>query len=67
MILVALSPVVSGDAEALFPDSDWALFPLANPGIVSIPAGFLFGWLRATTAGRTRSRTRGTTSWRSGR
>ncbi|MEU9121681.1 cation acetate symporter [Streptomyces sp. NPDC048506] len=43
--LVVLSPVVSGGPEALFPGLDFALFPLANPGIVSIPSGFLMGWL----------------------
>lgn len=41
--LVLLSPVASGAPTSLFPDSDWAIFPLNNPGIVSIPAGFLLG------------------------
>ena len=43
--LVLLSPVTSGAETSLFPDSDWALFPLNNPGIVSIPVGFLLGFL----------------------
>jgi cation/acetate symporter len=43
--LVFFSPTVSGAETALFPNSDWAWFPLANPGIVSVPLGFLFGWL----------------------
>ncbi|MGI5348385.1 solute symporter family protein [Streptomyces sp. CA-250714] len=43
--LVALSPVVSGGPQALFPGRDFAYFPLENPGIVSIPLGFLAGWL----------------------
>ena len=30
---------------SLFPDSDWSIFPLNNPGIVSIPLGFLLGFL----------------------
>ena len=43
--LIAFSPAVSGNKTAMFPDSDWAWFPLANPGIVSIPASFLLGIL----------------------
>ncbi|ARH93558.1 solute symporter family protein [Streptomyces sp. MOE7] len=45
LTLVALSPVVSGSPDALFPGRDFAVFPLANPGVVSIPLGFLMGWL----------------------
>lgn len=43
--LVVLSPVVSGSQESLFPGMDFAFFPLDNPGVVSIPLGFLLGWL----------------------
>lgn len=43
--LVLFSPVVSGDPTAMFPDVDFAWFPLKNPGIISIPFGFLMGWL----------------------
>lgn len=43
--LVVLSPVVSGSQESLFPGMDFAVFPLDNPGVVSIPLGFLLGWL----------------------
>jgi cation/acetate symporter len=43
--LILLSPVVSGDPTALFPDVDFSWFPLKNPGIVSIPLSFLLGWL----------------------
>ena len=45
LVLVACSPVVSGSETALFTGHDWSWFPLANPGIISIPAGFLFGFL----------------------
>ncbi|HEY0699059.1 MAG TPA: cation acetate symporter [Micromonospora sp.] len=45
VFLVFFSPVVSGSATAMFPDSDWHWFPLSNPGIISIPFGFLCGWL----------------------
>lgn len=43
--LVVLSPVMSGLPTSMFPDSDWAIFPLNNPGIVSIPLGFLLGYI----------------------
>ncbi len=41
--LVAFSPEVSGRPTSLFPDVDFAWFPFANPGMVSIPASFLLG------------------------
>jgi cation/acetate symporter len=34
----------------LFTGHDWSWFPLANPGIISIPAGFFFGWLGTVTS-----------------
>lgn len=43
--LVLFSPVVSGAPTAMFPDADFDWFPLKNPGIISIPFGFLMGWL----------------------
>jgi len=54
LTLVILSPVVSGkpagpDGKSTSlitdPSVDFAIFPLENPGLVSIPLGFLFGWL----------------------
>jgi cation/acetate symporter len=45
LVLVALSPVVSGRPDALLPGVDFHLFPLENPGLVSVPLGFLAGWL----------------------
>jgi len=45
LFLVIFSPVVSGGATAMISDKDFAWFPLENPGIISIPAGFFFGWL----------------------
>jgi cation/acetate symporter len=45
VLLVIFSPVVSGSSTALISGMDFALFPLQNPGIVSIPFGFLMGWL----------------------
>ncbi len=37
------SPVVSGKPSSMFPDVDFHWFPLENPGIISIPVGFLLG------------------------
>jgi cation/acetate symporter len=45
VLLVFFSPVVSGSPTAMFPNQDWHWFPLSNPGIISIPFGFLCGWL----------------------
>ncbi|MFG2226423.1 cation acetate symporter [Streptomyces sp. NPDC048644] len=45
IVLVVLSPVVSGSPTAIFPGLDFQLFPLENPGVVSIPLGFFMGWL----------------------
>ncbi len=41
--LVFFSPVVSGTPTSLIPDADFAWFPLRNPGLISIPFGFLCG------------------------
>src|ERR671916_23731 len=43
VVLVFFSPVVSGTPTSLLPNADFAWFPLRNPGIVSIPFGFLCG------------------------
>lgn len=56
--LVIFSPVVSGKGVdptgknlSLLPTSiDISWFPLENPGIVSIPLGFLLGWLGSVTS-----------------
>jgi cation/acetate symporter len=45
VVLVFFSPVVSGSPTAMFPNSDWHWFPLNNPGIISIPIGFLCGYI----------------------
>ncbi|MGW0842256.1 solute symporter family protein [Streptomyces sp. NPDC002787] len=44
VLLVLFSPVVSSTPDSVYPNADFAWFPLQNPGIVSIPAGFLLGW-----------------------
>jgi cation/acetate symporter len=45
VVLVFFSPVVSGSATSMFPSHNWKWFPLSNPGIISIPLGFLCGWI----------------------
>ena len=45
LLLVLLSPAVSGSPTALFPGMDFAVFPLKNPGLVSVPLAFVLGWL----------------------
>jgi cation/acetate symporter len=49
MVLITFSPVVSGSETAMIPGADFAIFPLANPGIISIPLGFLLGWIASIT------------------
>ncbi|MFJ9209263.1 cation acetate symporter [Streptomyces sp. NPDC102264] len=50
VLLVVVSPVVSGSPESILPGADFAFFPLQNPGVVSIPLGFLAGWLGTVTS-----------------
>ncbi|WP_298459909.1 cation acetate symporter [uncultured Cellulomonas sp.] len=59
IVLIALSPVVSGKVGpdgaslSMIKDTsvDFSVFPLENPGIVSIPLAFLLGWI-GTQLGR---------------
>jgi cation/acetate symporter len=39
--LIVISPAVSGTPTSMFPDANFDFFPMSNPGIISIPAGFL--------------------------
>lgn len=50
IVLIVLSPVFSGNEKAMIPSIDIVLWPLNNPGIVSIPLGFLLGWLGTVTS-----------------
>ncbi|MFI1935016.1 cation acetate symporter [Streptomyces sp. NPDC020330] len=45
VLLVLFSPVVSSKPSSMFPGVDFAWFPLENPGLISIPLGFLLGWV----------------------
>jgi cation/acetate symporter len=58
--LIVFSPVVSGKpadpvtgksaSMITDPSIDFHLFPLDNPGLVSIPLAFLLGWLGTVTS-----------------
>lgn len=51
ILLITFSPVVSGNETAMLGAGvDFAIFPLKNPGIISIPLGFLLGWLGSVSA-----------------
>ncbi|WP_176460550.1 MULTISPECIES: cation acetate symporter [unclassified Rhodococcus (in: high G+C Gram-positive bacteria)] len=43
IVLIIFSPAVSGSPTSMVPGSDFAWFPLSNPGIVSIPLAFILG------------------------
>ncbi|HEV2781008.1 MAG TPA: cation acetate symporter [Actinophytocola sp.] len=45
LVLVIISPVVSGAPTSIIRGVDFHLFPLNNPGIVSIPISFVCGYL----------------------
>jgi cation/acetate symporter len=50
VILILLSPVFWGTPTSVFKDTGTAIWPFNNPGIVSIPLGFLLGWLGSVTS-----------------
>ena len=50
ILLIVFSPVVSGAETSMVQGVDFHLYPLNNPGIVSIPLGFLLGWLGTLTS-----------------
>jgi cation/acetate symporter len=50
LVLIVFSPAVSGAKTAMIPSVDFAWFPLANPGIVSIPLAFLLGIVGTVTS-----------------
>ncbi|MEU6646380.1 cation acetate symporter [Saccharomonospora sp. NPDC046836] len=45
IVLIVFSPAVSGTERSMFTGVDFHLFPLSNPGLVSIPVSFFLGWL----------------------
>ena len=54
LVLLVFSQNVSGAMDSLIPYTEGGVkfdfFPLRNPGIVSIPLGFIFGWLGTVTS-----------------
>jgi cation/acetate symporter len=50
LVLIVFSPAVSGAKTAMISSVDFAWFPLANPGIVSIPLAFLLGIIGTLTS-----------------
>ncbi|MDA2892796.1 cation acetate symporter [Mycolicibacterium sp. BiH015] len=50
IVLIVFSPAVSGSKTAMIPGADFAWFPLANPGIVSIPLAFILGIVGTLTS-----------------
>ncbi|KAA0095330.1 cation acetate symporter [Mycolicibacterium sp. P1-18] len=50
LVLIVFSPAVSGAKTAMIPGVDFAWFPLANPGIVSIPLAFVLGVVGTLTS-----------------
>ena len=52
IILIVLSPVFWGTETSVFKNVGVAIWPLNNPGIVSIPLGFFLGWLGSVTSRR---------------
>lgn len=45
VILTIFSPSFSGNAYALLPESNFDWYPFQAPGMVSLPAAFLLGWI----------------------
>ena len=45
IVLILLSPVFSGSETSMVSAIDISIFPLSNPGLVSIPLAFFLGWL----------------------
>lgn len=52
LVLIAFSPAVSGTSTSMLPHNDFHWFPLSNPGIITIPLGFLLGILGTVSSKR---------------
>jgi cation/acetate symporter len=50
IVLIVFSPAVSGTATSMIKAVDFSWFPLANPGIVSIPLAFILGIVGTLTS-----------------
>ena len=56
VVLIIFSPVMSGAETSMIASADFAWFPLTNPGIVSIPVGFLLAIIGSLTERRRENR-----------
>jgi cation/acetate symporter len=52
VLLIIFSPAVSGGASSMIKGVDFHLFPLANPGLVSIPLSFVLGIVGTYVGGK---------------
>jgi cation/acetate symporter len=50
IVLIIFSPAVSGTKTSMIPGAHFDWFPLANPGIVSIPLAFILGIVGTLTS-----------------
>ncbi|MFD9094324.1 cation acetate symporter [Streptomyces collinus] len=55
VVLMAFSKAVSGTPAAVFPHADFHLFPMQSTGLVSVPVGYLAGWLGSRLEHRRRA------------
>ncbi|MEU0003209.1 cation acetate symporter [Streptomyces sp. NPDC006314] len=55
LLLMPGTNLVSGSPVSAFPHADFNWFPFTTTGIVSIPAGFFFGWLGTVVSGRAKA------------
>ncbi|WP_327367869.1 sodium/solute symporter [Streptomyces sp. NBC_01217] len=58
LVLITGTDLVSGSPSSVFPEYDFNWFPFTTTGLVSIPAGFLAGWLGTVLGRRTAARER---------
>ncbi|MFI9772522.1 cation acetate symporter [Streptomyces sp. NPDC052415] len=54
VVLQTFGPTVSGRPGALFPSADFAWFPLATTGLVTVPVAFAAGWIASVRTARSR-------------
>jgi len=50
LVLIIFSPAVSGAKGAMLPHLNFALFPLTNPALVSVPIGFIAAFFGTITS-----------------
>jgi cation/acetate symporter len=52
VLLIVFSPAVSGGPGSMISSVDFSVFPLPNPGLISIPLSFLLGVIGTYVGGR---------------